>query len=301
MHMRIVQQLREISYPSSVSLIVPRVKVKTRGKPSQLGKERKRKVSKVELDVENGDTSTKRNPSHFEHVLHPEMIPKKITHLVPHMVHRTRTLMHAVCRDRYSGAAPEEWLDHIEKVDDVKGDGNCGYRVIAAGLGHHEDDAWKRIQNYLYWELQGHQNIWRPILGGDHFETILLSVQHYHDSNDAPLDKWMCMPDLGLVIATCYNVILVSLSPLGSMTFFPLRGAPLVSLSDRVVIGMTHVNNNHFMQVLFKADAHFPQLYPGWRNNIQPEALPWCANLNWKLPATPSISGTPTTVHLDTP
>ncbi|KAH1243481.1 hypothetical protein GmHk_07G020554 [Glycine max] len=40
------------------------------------------------------------------------------------------------------------------------------------------------------------------------------------------VDKWMDITEMGYVIASRYNVILVSLSRQQSMTFFPLRSQP---------------------------------------------------------------------------
>ncbi|KAK9118677.1 hypothetical protein Scep_016770 [Stephania cephalantha] len=125
--MRIVQQLREISCPSSLSLVVLKEKLKTRGrKRSESGKGKVSQVGKKrETHKEDEcDISTKRNPSHFEYVLEPDKIPEQVTKQVKKKVHRTRTCLDRLSTVGYRGLVPMEWLDHIERVDDVRGDGN---------------------------------------------------------------------------------------------------------------------------------------------------------------------------------
>jgi len=63
------------------------------------------------------------------------------------------------------------------------------------------------------------------------------------------MDKWMNIIDMGYVIASRYNVILVSLPLRQSMTFFPLRSQPPIDFLVHRVICIGHVYGNHFVQV----------------------------------------------------
>jgi hypothetical protein len=58
----------------------------------------------------------------------------------------------------------------------------------------------------------------------------------------------MNITDMGYVIASRYNVVLVSLSLQQSMTFFPLRSQPPAVASHRMIC-IGHVHGNHFVQV----------------------------------------------------
>ena len=55
----------------------------------------------------------------------------------------------------------------------------------------------------------------------------------------------MDITDMGHVIASRYNVIVVSLSKQQSMTFFPLRSQPLSDSSVHHMICVGHVFENH--------------------------------------------------------
>jgi len=61
----------------------------------------------------------------------------------------------------------------------------------------------------------------------------------------------MTIPDMGYVIASRYNVILVCLSLQQNVTIFPLRSKPPVDVSQHRIICIGHVYGNHFVQVMF--------------------------------------------------
>jgi alpha-glucosidase len=61
------------------------------------------------------------------------------------------------------------------------------------------------------------------------------------------MSKWMTLPNMGHMIATRYQLVLVSLSQLGCETFFPLVGVPPEQHPPIIVIG--HVQGLHFVQV----------------------------------------------------
>jgi len=63
------------------------------------------------------------------------------------------------------------------------------------------------------------------------------------------MDKWMNITNMGYVIASRYNVILLSLSLQQSIMFIPLRSQPPTDCSMLRVICIGHVYDNHFVQV----------------------------------------------------
>jgi len=63
------------------------------------------------------------------------------------------------------------------------------------------------------------------------------------------VDKWMDITDMGYVIASRYNVIVVSLSRQQSMIFIPMRSQPPPNSSVHRMICVNHVFGNHFVQV----------------------------------------------------
>jgi len=63
------------------------------------------------------------------------------------------------------------------------------------------------------------------------------------------MDKWMNITDMGYVIVSWYNIILVSLSLQQSIMFFPLRSQPPRDSFVNHIICIGHVYDNHFVQV----------------------------------------------------
>ncbi|KAH1212497.1 hypothetical protein GmHk_14G040684 [Glycine max] len=132
--------------------------------------------------------------------------------------------------------------DFIDKIVDVKADGNCGYRSVAGLLGMGED-FWSVVRYHLLKELGNFSEDYTRLFGGTkRFEELRMSL---HVDG---LTKWMDITDMRHVIASRYNVIVVSLSKQQSMTFFPLTSQPLANSSLYRIICIGHVYDNHFVE-----------------------------------------------------
>ncbi|KAL5193300.1 Protein FAR1-RELATED SEQUENCE 5 [Glycine soja] len=139
----------------------------------------------------------------------------------------------------------------IKNIVDVKADGNRGYHVIAMLLGMGED-SWSLVCNHLLKELAKWFDEYVNLFGGiGRFEELKRSLL-VDGLSMVTMDKWMDITDMGYVIASQYNVILVSLSLQQSMTFSPLRSQPPIDSSVHRIICIGHVFGNHFVQRLFK-------------------------------------------------
>ena len=66
--------------------------------------------------------------------------------------------------------------DSIVNIVDVKADGNCWYRAIAALLGMSED-SWSLVRNHLFKELTKWSDEYMNLVGGiDRFEELKWSL-----------------------------------------------------------------------------------------------------------------------------
>ncbi|KAH1264776.1 hypothetical protein GmHk_01G000615 [Glycine max] len=112
--------------------------------------------------------------------------------------------------------------DFIDNIVDVKADGNYGYRSFAGLLGMGEE-SWSLLHNHLLKELGKFSDDYIKLFGStDKFEELRM-FQLVDGLTNVIVDKWMHKIDMGYVIESRYNVILVSLSQQQSMTFFPLE------------------------------------------------------------------------------
>ncbi|GJX86349.1 MEI2-like protein 2 [Tanacetum coccineum] len=128
----------------------------------------------------------------------------------------------------------------ISSLQDVKPDGNCGFRSVALGLGLPEDH-WPRIRSDLVRQLESRQHQYRSIFGTRGYNQIYSSVRlagEWMDNN----------PTLVLVIASAYNKLVVSLSNDGGCaTSFPLWSSPPQSDSNEIIV-IAYVNGDHYIR-----------------------------------------------------
>ena len=129
---------------------------------------------------------------------------------------------------------------------DVDGDGHCGFRAIADLLGHGEE-SWSVVRCDLMRELGIHEGLYKQVFVEEgSVQRTMLTLNCFESF--APQSKWFCLPEMGHLIATAYNVALVVLSPQISLTFLPLLTGKEESPK---VISIGLVNSNHFVQVIF--------------------------------------------------
>ncbi|KAL5148455.1 hypothetical protein HKD37_13G035497 [Glycine soja] len=218
-------KLQEIAYPDQNSMCPPPEKVNTKGA-------QKKPMTK-------NQKSTKRDPSYCEYVdaLHSVQNSNSLFKLSASFSDQAIQRRTMPMLDQFHPFIH----DFIENIVDVKGDGNCGYCTIFELLGMGED-SWSLARNHLLKELAKWSNEYISLFGGiDIFEKIKRSLL-------VTMDKWMDIVDMGYVIASRYNVILVSLSLQQSMTFFPLRSQPSIDSFVHHIICIGHVHGNHFVQ-----------------------------------------------------
>ncbi|KAH1212505.1 hypothetical protein GmHk_14G040687 [Glycine max] len=164
--------------------------------------------------------------------------------------------------------------DFIDKIVDVKAYGNCGYRSVAGLLGMGED-FWSVVRYHLLKELGNFSEDYTRLFGGmERFEELRMSL-HVDGLTKVTMDKWMDITDMGHVIASRYNVIVVSLSKQQSTTFFPLRSQPRANSSLHRIICIGHVYGNHFVEVYLKERCLLPPVALLWSSNCHPQAKPW--------------------------
>ncbi|KAL5173189.1 Protein FAR1-RELATED SEQUENCE 6 [Glycine soja] len=206
-------KVREIAYPDHNSMCPPPSKVNTKGAPKK--------------PMKRSQTSTKRDPSYWS-INSPVKRsascsqPRQPTRIIP-MLDQFASFFQGFIRD----------------VVDVKVD----------GMG---EDSWPLVHNELLKELGRWSHEYMNLFGGtERFEQLKLSLL-VDGFSKFSVDKWMDITDMGYMIASRYNVILVSLSQQQSMTFFPLRSQPPPDFSGHRIICVGHVFGNHFVQTIVR-------------------------------------------------
>ncbi|XP_027913079.1 uncharacterized protein LOC114173061 isoform X3 [Vigna unguiculata] len=246
-------KLYELAFPDTISKCPTPTVVRIKGAP---GSKR--------------DRSIHSDLSHREHVdamrpVHSGTSSCPSSHQLVHESKRRRVLS---MMDQF----PIQIHPFIEEIIDVKADSNCGYRAVAAQLGMGEE-SWALVRQDLIRELQQWQDMYAKLFGSN--DRVAELRQSLYVDKETSIKKWMTIPDMGYVIASRYNVVLVALSLKESMTFFPLRGRPPLSQSRHRLIAIGLVHDCHFVQVALKAGSAIPPTALQWSRYCSAESRSW--------------------------
>jgi len=172
---------------------------------------------------------------------------------------------------------PKFMRPFIEKIVDVKGDVNCGFRAIAESLGLTEESH-VMVRRALIQKVKEHRNDYIRIYAGEGRYNYILKGLYppKNGSGFAPPDKSLTLPDMGHIVATYYNRPTVEITTLEigiSETFFPIRGGPPINPKSHIMcLGLIR---NHFVLLLLKDDCPPPPSSMEWNNHKSEEASSW--------------------------
>jgi histone-lysine N-methyltransferase SETD2 len=168
---------------------------------------------------------------------------------------------------------------YLEDIVDVKADGHCGFRVVAQHLGKGEESQ-GLIRLAMVRELTMFRSVYLQVYEYEERLQYILDGLYppkiMPKSGVASKDKWFTFPDMGHIVATAYNRVVVELtSPtIGhSETFFPLRGHPPSDPTTRILcMGLVP---NHFVEVKLKPGCPLPPTNKQWKNHRAGDAEGW--------------------------
>ncbi|KAK9157016.1 hypothetical protein Scep_003590 [Stephania cephalantha] len=126
----------------------------------------------------------------------------------------------------------------------------------------------------MYDEIIGYEDLWREVLDTS-YETVKIAVHCLDNQVGASFKEWLTLPDMGLLVSTAFNVILVNLSHGSALTFLPLRSAQPLSLHNRPIIAMINDRNIHWVMVKLRVNALLPSLYLSWDRYVEDCAKGW--------------------------
>ncbi|GKB54663.1 FAR1-related sequence 5-like protein [Tanacetum coccineum] len=149
--------------------------------------------------------------------------------------------------------------NHVNSIQNVRSDGNYGFRAVSACLNLHED-SWPQVRLDLWNELNEHEEYYTYIFRSKDVSNIYRSL-NFTGPGPTPEENWMVMPDTGLLIASRYNRVVQYLNICGSNTMFPLWSSPPESQRhESIVIVLVH--GMHFVRVDLGGDYPMPYVLP---------------------------------------
>lgn len=173
----------------------------------------------------------------------------------------------------YIDQIPEMFHPYIRNVQDVRGDGNCGFRAIAVHLGLHED-AWPTIRSNLMEELEAYKTEYLNIFGRQYWNIVYNILNFFQSDRGAPVEHWMTMPEIGTLIASRYNVMLHVIDIAGCSTYLPLRSTP-PPWYQHVIFAIGYVNGNHYIKLDLAEGYPIPRITQHFRHCSYPCAAAW--------------------------
>ncbi|KAI8563231.1 hypothetical protein RHMOL_Rhmol03G0096200 [Rhododendron molle] len=322
-HMHWMKTLKPILNPSTTSLSSPQQKVQTRGRKSgsvnksmhrnpsefeyveasletpKLVKEKtpkakaavkKRPKANAKAGVETPDMATIRKSNKVVDDNSPKAKAVVITLKAAKELPRRKKakLVGTLFVGPYLNNFPEPIRPHVKSITDVRSDGNCGYRAVSYVM-HQSEHNWKTCRNDLLLEVNNHYDLYEKMTGIGGANKLRYRLSFFEDGT-APENRWMIFPDMGHVLASTYNVVVVLLSQLQCLTFLPLHSRP--PASDKIrVLGIGLVNGDHFVQVDLKACSPVPPIANYWFKFRWEEAKEWETLFSTQIEAFKAIIG----------
>ncbi|KAI3667900.1 hypothetical protein L6452_42970 [Arctium lappa] len=112
------------------------------------------------------------------------------------------------------------------------------------------------------------------VIGNNECQRIYAALNWFEKGAFAPHMRWIVMPEMGILTASRFNVILHVLSMEDSATYLPFRTHPSSSSQDESIT-IVHVNGNHYIKVVLNRDYPMPTLVPHWTHHVLPDARSW--------------------------
>ncbi|GJT58713.1 FAR1-related sequence 5-like protein [Tanacetum coccineum] len=265
-------KLRGIHEPESVSILEPVVHKNTRGRPST--KDKKKQTN--QFVTQNADPHRQQTSQFVPPVADPSRRsyskPTKVPDLNQEPARHSSYVRQMTQSNNLIDYIPEIFRPHILRINNVEGDGNCGFRSVAVGIDLREN-MWPAIRQNLLQALDNYEMLFTEMWLSDGFQRIRHTVDHF-GLGIAPRDKWMCMPDTGLVIASLYNQPVIFISPEQSNMCFPLWHGPDRPQPKRPIV-IALVGGIHYINLTLFENSPIPPNHPQWRWYASGNAPEW--------------------------
>jgi len=275
MKLHIKEKLRELEFPEDTMLKSPLRKVVTKGAPKRVKSTPKmRSTGRIPsrwetIDSQNPDSQCSHAKSNV-----PKSKGSRLGTCSRSQASTPTSKQNPYLKIPYISQILNITRPFVEEIVNGKGDGNCGFRDIARHLGINEEDH-VLVHHALNNELKTHKSNYLSIHGTERRFKLILDGLHPPTSKSgiAPVDKWLTTLDMGQIIPTYYNrvVVLLTLPEIGICEiYFPIRSAPPLKPHSNIMC--LCLIPDHFLHVLLKEDCLLPSPCKEWMNNKIGEA-----------------------------
>nr|KAJ0215804.1 hypothetical protein LSAT_V11C300123480 [Lactuca sativa] len=282
-----MRKLLDIFQPSKTHIREPAIQKNTRGRPSlkkQKQKQtdsinqapRRRSFSTMPKFVELNNREPARHSSYITTI--PDLKEEPDLNEIPDLKEEPDLNEIPDLKEEPQSCYNHRLIDEIQvmfhpyitHIQDVEGDGNCGFRAISVCLGYGEND-WLYVRRQLLDELLSSYDAYARVFT-DGIGELYTSLNFLE--SPAPKRYWLLMPETCILIANRFGVVLTFLTNQGSLTFFPLWKGPEEFLYHRVIT-ISLVYGNHYVMVQLEGDCPLPTISAFWIRHKAPCAAGW--------------------------
>jgi histone-lysine N-methyltransferase SETD2 len=172
---------------------------------------------------------------------------------------------------------PDFIQPHVEKIENVKADGHCGFRAAAFCLGKGEG-SFLNIRTQLDDEITKRKDFYLKIGCFENSKQCENALARIKTNSAAPVgeEHWMSMPMTAEPLANAFSTPVFYFSTTGSQGFFP----HFTPANNNPPIFIAFIpESSHFVALTLKDPLNFPFPYPvglnNWRKHVDRKALDW--------------------------
>ncbi|XP_074326621.1 uncharacterized protein LOC141664566 [Apium graveolens] len=160
---------------------------------------------------------------------------------------------------------PKFVVPYIHEYVNVSADGNCGYRSVAHQI-YGSEDQWRRVRTNLHDFIEMRLDYWMKVWHTNLDEARMTLRRVNHCESPCSYEYWMSLDEMGPVIVTIYNVILVALDPIqmGILTYLPLYVPEGISSPEKLICIAFLRSSNHFVSVQMINNCPVSKIYRFW-------------------------------------
>ena len=123
---------------------------------------------------------------------------------------------------KYHSIIPKWLHEHVHGFWEIRSDGHCGFRSIAHGLGWGQD-RWGQVRKGMMNIIGDEAGLLQAHWGSNSYYEMKCMLNCFDDWADPYY--WFSLPDMGAIVATAFNVALVSIGLNNSFTYLPVKAA----------------------------------------------------------------------------
>ncbi|XP_074337087.1 uncharacterized protein LOC141674265 [Apium graveolens] len=184
--------------------------------------------------------------SNLEKMMHPETVIVE----EPFSDRQSKKFKGSGTKESIPSEIPKFVVPYIHEYVNVSADGNCGYRSVAHQI-YGSEDQWRWVRTDLHDFIETHLDYWMKVWHKNLDEVRMMLRRVNHCESLCSYEYWISLDEMGPVIASIYNVILVVLDPIqmGTLTYLPQYVPEGISSPEKLICITFIRSSNYFVFV----------------------------------------------------